>query len=464
MNDDATLLRRYALDRSESAFAELVQRQTPLVYSAALRQVGGDRALAAEVCQSVFVDLARKARELADRPVIASWLYTSTRFAALKALRAQRRRQAREQEAYAMQETDRDTLSAADWEKVRPLLDSAICNLAEHDRAPILLRYFEARPYAEMSARLGIPENSARMRAERALEKLRSALASQGITSTATALAATLATQAVAAPPAGLAASLATSALAKSAALGVGGTGLLAKFSPLTSLHKMPTGYAAFATVGAAGVVSYETGGDLTSMAFTIYAICFGVGLLFTLISAIAGHAFGGHGEVGHVDPGHGFDPAAQAGHGQGHAEGGGGASDMPGFAPLSPTTIATFVTAFGGLGMIFQQIAITRSLWVSAPAAALGALGIAALVFMMFRALFSRTQASSEGHVVDLLGQPATVITPIASGSIGEIAYVQAGTRYSAPARSDDDLPLPNGATVKITRIVGTQFFVSRD
>ncbi len=459
MNDDAELLRRYARDRSDAAFAALVQRHTALVYSAALRQVGGDRALAQDISQSVFIDLARKAHALADRPLLASWLYTSTRFAALKALRGRHRRHLREQEAYAMQALENDSLSAADWDKLRPLLDSALCNLAEHDRAPILLRYFEGQPYAAMGQKLGIPENSARMRAERALEKLRLALSSQGITSTAAALGLALSTRAVAAPPAGLATTLATTALAKSAALGSGfGVGFLAKLSPFSSLDKAPAGYAAFATLGAASVAGYETRGHGTSMAFTVYAICFGVGLLFTLVSALTGHVFGGHGEVGHD-----FDAHPDVGHAQGHAEAGGGAHDMPGFAPLSPTTIATFITAFGGLGMIMEQIAVTRSPWVSAPAAALGAFAIAALVFALFRILFQRTQASSEGRVLDLIGHEATVITPILPGAVGEIAYVQSGTRYSAPARSDDLAALPNGFTVKIARVIGTQFYVTR-
>lgn len=34
--------------------------------------------------------------------------------------------------------------------------------------------------------------------------------------------------------------------------------------------------------------------------AFYIYLGCLGVGLLFTLVSAVAGHAFSGHGDFGH--------------------------------------------------------------------------------------------------------------------------------------------------------------------
>ena len=54
--DDLTLLRDYAERGSERAFAELVGRYMPQVYAAALRRVNGDRALAADVTQTVFPD------------------------------------------------------------------------------------------------------------------------------------------------------------------------------------------------------------------------------------------------------------------------------------------------------------------------------------------------------------------------------------------------------------------------
>mgnify|MGYP001546641394 CR=1 FL=1 len=459
MNDDSELLRRYARERSEAAFTELVRRKAGLVYSAALRQVGGDMLLAQDVSQGVFIDLARKAGELADRPVLTSWLYTSTRFAALKALRERRRRTAREQEAHTMEEIERDSAHEADWEQLRPLLDSALCNLAEHDRTPILMRYFEDQPFAEMGKKLGIGESSARMRAERALEKLRQALAQKGVTSTAAALGLAISTQAVAAPPAGLAAALAGGALAHSATMG-GGAGICAKFSNFFAMNKVPSGVFSLAGVGAAGFATAEVDAQTGTTAFLVYSVCFGVGLLFTLISALGAHVLGGHGDIAHsIDTGHGG-----GGHAQGHAEGGGGASDMPGFAPLSPTTIATFITSFGGFGMIYAEIDATRSPWVSAPLAALSGFAVAAGVFWLFRTIFRNTQASSEGRIADVIGCNATVITPIAADGVGEIAYVQSGTRYSAPARADDGAAHPNGGAVRITRVVGSQFYVTAD
>ena len=64
MKSDAELLKEYVEVRAEPAFAELVRRHIDLVYSAALRQVGGDAHLARDVAQTVFRDLARKAAAL----------------------------------------------------------------------------------------------------------------------------------------------------------------------------------------------------------------------------------------------------------------------------------------------------------------------------------------------------------------------------------------------------------------
>ncbi|MBI3850695.1 MAG: hypothetical protein HY298_10555 [Verrucomicrobia bacterium] len=184
---------------------------------------------------------------------------------------------------------------------------------------------------------------------------------------------------------------------------------------------------------------------------FFIYLICFGVGLLFTIVSAFVGHAFGGH-DV-HADMGGGAE---------GHAEAGFDSQDMPGFSPISPTTIAAFITAFGGFGMIFSKFGATQSPWISAPLATLGGFGIALAVFWLFRAVFSKTQSSSESRVATLVGLDATIISPIPQNGVGEIAYIQSGSRYTAPARTESGNAVPNGKVVKISRIVGTQFYVT--
>ena len=79
MDTDTDLLRRYAEERSEQAFTELVRRHIDLVYSAALREAHGDAAQAEDVTQAVFVELARQASRLSRHPALAGWIYTCVR-------------------------------------------------------------------------------------------------------------------------------------------------------------------------------------------------------------------------------------------------------------------------------------------------------------------------------------------------------------------------------------------------
>ena len=253
MMDDAELLRRYAANRTEDDFAELVRRHVNLVYSAALRQVNGDAHLAQDVTQEVFTDLARKAASVASHRVLAGWLFTSTRFAAAKAVRGERRRHAREEEAQLMQELNRDPAAQLDWARVRPVLDEVLGELADADREAILLRFFENRDFASVGEKLNMNDNTARMRVDRALDKLRAQLERRGVTSTTVALAAALANQAVVAAPAGLAAAVTGAALSGAgvAAGTAAGGGLIATLMSMTKLQVGIT--SALAIAGATG-------------------------------------------------------------------------------------------------------------------------------------------------------------------------------------------------------------------
>jgi RNA polymerase sigma factor (sigma-70 family) len=216
MIDDGSLLSRYIEEGSQEAFAELVSRHVNLVYFAALRRVGGDKHLADDVTQSVFADLARKAPTLKDRTLLAGWLYTSTRFAAAQAVRTEQRRRTHEQEAHDMQEIHSTPVS--DWRQLKPVIDDAMDELSEHDREAVLLRFFENRPLAEIGAKFSLSADAARMRIDRALEKLRGSLAKRGIASTSAALAAAFASQSGMAAPAGLVASIIARVLGQASA------------------------------------------------------------------------------------------------------------------------------------------------------------------------------------------------------------------------------------------------------
>ncbi len=177
----------------------------------------------------------------------------------------------------------------------------------------------------------------------------------------------------------------------------------------------------------------------------TVYVICLVFGLIFTLFSAVAGHLFGGHEVVGT----------------DGQADGGVGSDGVPGISFFSPTVLASFVTAFGAFGLIFSKIEATSSPWINAPIAFGGGLVVALFTLWLFNAMFKKTQGSSESRVAKLIGVTAAIISPIPENGVGEISYTQAGSRYTAPARAEKGGAITTGKTVKITRIVGTQFFV---
>jgi RNA polymerase sigma factor (sigma-70 family) len=246
---DGQLLRSYARERSESAFTELVRRHIDLVYSAALRQVNGNIPEAEDVTQAVFTDLARKAATLASHASLAGWLYTSTRFLAANARRTVARRLVREQEAHAMNAMIESAEPESDWMQVRPLLDEAMHTLDPADREAVLLRHFERRSYSDIGAKLGLTENAARMRVDRALDKLQLVLAKRGLTSTALSLAALVGANAVEAAPAHLA-----GVVAKAAFASAGTVGLFAGLSQLVTISKLKL---ALAMVAAAGLVTW---------------------------------------------------------------------------------------------------------------------------------------------------------------------------------------------------------------
>src|SRR5258708_9436481 len=98
---DQQLLGDYAEGRSEQAFAELVTRHVDLVYSVAVRMVR-DPHTAQDVTQAVFMALARQARQLAPRCLLAGWLHRTAQNLAANAVRSDVRRRVREQEAPAL--------------------------------------------------------------------------------------------------------------------------------------------------------------------------------------------------------------------------------------------------------------------------------------------------------------------------------------------------------------------------
>jgi hypothetical protein len=154
-----------------------------------------------------------------------------------------------------MDEIERGTTDH-DWDQLRPLLDDAVNRLNDCDRDAILLRFFEGQPFAQIGAQLRITENSARMRVERALDKLRHTMARRGIASTAAALGTALSNAAtLPAVPVGLAASATNGALASTAALAAAGPSTI---FGIMGASKLTLSVAGIISIVALGVAIYE--------------------------------------------------------------------------------------------------------------------------------------------------------------------------------------------------------------
>ena len=226
MTDDTTLLREYAGRNSEEAFTALVSRHVNLVYSVALRQVR-DPLMAEEITQAVFIILARKAKSLGAKTILPGWLCRAARNVSANTLTMQRRRQRREQEAYMQsilnsggdapsQPTDEEI-----WNRIAPLLDDALARLGQKDHDALVLRFFENKSLGEVGLAIGASEDTARMRVNRALEKLRKIFAKRGVDSTAATIAESISANSVQAAPVALAKTVTAVALAKGATASV---------------------------------------------------------------------------------------------------------------------------------------------------------------------------------------------------------------------------------------------------
>jgi hypothetical protein len=97
------------------------------------------------------------------------------------------------------------------------LLDAAIAKLNETDRHAVVLRFFDGKSMREVGAALGASEDAAKMRLNRAMEKLRGFFTKRGVVLSTAALMTAISTNSVQAAPAVLAKTATTVALAKGA-------------------------------------------------------------------------------------------------------------------------------------------------------------------------------------------------------------------------------------------------------
>jgi hypothetical protein len=129
---------------------------------------------------------------------------------------------------------------------------------------------------------------------------------------------------------------------------------------------------------------------------------------------------------------------------------------------PISGTTIATFVTGFGGGGVVSHYYLRWPPLGSLAAAVATG-LVVAAAAFAVLELIFRNTQAGSEFAVEESVGREAEVITTVPAGGVGEVAFLARGQREQAAARASDGAAIPKGSVVVVEKVMGSTFYVRR-
>ena len=251
---DQELLRQFVESGSEAAFQSLVERHINLVFATALRRLR-DTGTAQEITQNVFVALARKAAWLRGEVGLAGWLHKTAVLEARQWWRGELRRRTREETAAALGTTmKRDD---ALLQSLAGALDEGLLELRESDRQALMLRYLEGRSHREVGAQLGIGEDAARKRIDKALDQLTRFFQRRGYAvPAATATAAALRGVSTHAAPAGAAAAVTKAAVSASGVASSGALGIY--FGKFMALTKAQTALICLALASAP--IAYEWG------------------------------------------------------------------------------------------------------------------------------------------------------------------------------------------------------------
>jgi RNA polymerase sigma factor (sigma-70 family) len=176
---DQQLLETFLTQRSEMAFAALVQRHGPMVMSVCRRLLRNHHD-AEDAFQAVFLVFVDKAARLRKQESVSSFLHGIAYHVAAKLKRTSVRRAARER-TQARPPFD-DPCDDLTWRELRSVLDEELTKLPEQHRAALVLCYLEGKTQDEAARLLGWSKSTFRRRLECGRQRLGSQLARRGIT------------------------------------------------------------------------------------------------------------------------------------------------------------------------------------------------------------------------------------------------------------------------------------------
>jgi RNA polymerase sigma-70 factor (ECF subfamily) len=162
-------------DSWQPDFEQIVDEHQSMVFSLALRMTG-DRGLAEEIAQDVFMELDRHIAKIESAQHAIFWLRRVTMSRSTDALR---RRRVRGIDQWV--EID-ESHGAREPESGSPLggrIEALLATLPEAQRAAIILRYQEDLTPEEIAATLGAPVATVKSQLQRGLKLLRAKAESQ---------------------------------------------------------------------------------------------------------------------------------------------------------------------------------------------------------------------------------------------------------------------------------------------
>ena len=164
--------------RDEAALAQLYDRYRVIVFGLLMR-ILNNREEAEDVLQEVFLQVWRKADDFDEnrgRPF--TWLVTLGRSRGIDRLRSLASRE-RVAEAGAREVIEQTSDAATDAFKSeqRGLVNSALAQLPDEQKRPLMLAYFDGLTQSEIAARLGAPLGTVKTRMRTGLMRLRELLA-----------------------------------------------------------------------------------------------------------------------------------------------------------------------------------------------------------------------------------------------------------------------------------------------
>ena len=173
---DAAILRR-AQRGDEKAFAVIVHAYERLVFTYVLHLVG-DRRLAEDLTQDVFVKVYRGLPAFGERSAFTTWLFQIARNTVVDELRAIERRP----HAVSIDEVSVPTLVESRFEQAEPIeaLWAAVAALNIDWRTALLLRDIVGLSYSEIADSLEITLTTVKWRIHKARESVQAALEQEG--------------------------------------------------------------------------------------------------------------------------------------------------------------------------------------------------------------------------------------------------------------------------------------------